>query len=656
MGVTITVIGANEDSDEYLAAVRLKKIIQIDLPKDAIGEILLFASATLMGQEVKDIDLLMVGVLQNYTANLAFYENESEYIKADVDICSFCTTIEIKSHGINGISRLGTDFFVKYGEKKHCVTEQSNKQKTSTMNFFNRVLSVSPYITNVIWFVSAQPQEIKDLLMVESKEMPANILGSEFSFNELLQKLVWQRKPYNFHGKHRFDSNYGMCTVKDLERALNIFQREKETIGELTRQKIECISNNSININNIGLQDEKMTILRGRAGTGKTIALIQAAIKLIDEDYARVQILTYNKALVSDIRRLLAFAEFPDLFEEKCLAINTMQSYFFRLINTCLYEGKLDGSRFLSEYDNLLKEIIDFIDSDLEAKNYIEELGSQSAYLNWDYILIDEAQDWSDLEQELIIKLYSPDKIVVADGGQQFVRNVKICDWSIVKNRSNTKLKYCLRQKSNLTSFVNHYTELVNPGYNKIISSGKMPGGKVEIIDVQSDYLSLLKEEIDKMKELGNVEYDFLCIVPHTLVNKDGRMSFKLTDKFEKKDIFCWDGTNEDIRGNVPLTSDEIRVIQYDSARGLEGWTVCCLGFDTFISEKIQLFRPSTVANTLLLESEEDQLHKYILNWVLIPLTRAIDTLIIVLDNPQSKVALNLKAIAEKYPDYVTWR
>lgn len=245
---------------------------------------------------------------------------------------------------------------------------------------------------------------------------------------------------------------------------------------------------------------------------------------------------------------------------------------------------------------------------------------------------------------------------MVADGGQQFVRNVKICDWSIVKNRSNTKLKYCLRQKSNLTSFVNHYTELVNPGYNKIISSGKMPGGKVEIIDVQSDYLSLLKEEIDKMKELGNVEYDFLCIVPHTLVNKDGRMSFKLTDKFEKKDIFCWDGTNEDIRGNVPLTSDEIRVIQYDSARGLEGWTVCCLGFDTFISEKIQLFRPSTVANTLLLESEEDQLHKYILNWVLIPLTRAIDTLIIVLDNPQSKVALNLKAIAEKYPDYVTWR
>ena len=656
MGVTITVLGANEDSDEYLAAIRLKKIIQNDLPKESIGEILLFASATLMGQEVKDIDLLMVGVLKNYVANLAFYENDSEYVKADVDICSFCTTIEIKSHSIDGISRLGTDFFVKYGEKKHCVTEQSNKQKTSTMNFFNRVLSVSPYITNVIWFISAQPHEIKDLLMVESKEMPANVLASEFLFNELLQKFVWQRRPYKYHGKYRFDSNYGMCTVKDLERALNMFQREKETIGELTRQKIESISNSSINVSNIGLLDKKMTVLRGRAGTGKTIVLIQAAIKLIDEEYARVQILTYNKALVSDIRRLLAFAELPDMFEEKCLAINTMQSYFFCLINTCLYEGKLDGSRFLSEYDELLKEIIDFIDSDEEARNYIEELGNQSTYLNWDYILIDEAQDWSDLEQELIVKLYNPDKIVVADGGQQFVRNVKICDWSIVKNRTNTKLKYCLRQKSNLTSFVNHYTELINPGYNKIISAGKMTGGKVEIINSKSDYLALIKKEINRMKELGNVEYDFLCIVPHTLVNKESQTSFKLIDKFEHYDIFCWDGTNEDIRGTVPLTSDEIRVIQYDSARGLEGWAVCCLGFDTFISEKMQLFKPGTVANTLLLESEEDQLRKYILNWVLIPFTRAIDTLIIVLDNPESEVAFKLKTIAEEHPDYVTWR
>lgn len=70
----------------------------------------------------------------------------------------------------------------------------------------------------------------------------------------------------------------------------------------------------------------KQIIYRGRAGTGKTVGLIRTAIHLVDEGQARVLMLTYNKALVSDIRRLFALAELPDMFEANCLHINTMHS------------------------------------------------------------------------------------------------------------------------------------------------------------------------------------------------------------------------------------------------------------------------------------------------------------------------------------------
>ncbi len=48
MSVNVTVYGADQTSDEYTAALKLKRIIQDSVPNSAIGEIVLFASATLI--------------------------------------------------------------------------------------------------------------------------------------------------------------------------------------------------------------------------------------------------------------------------------------------------------------------------------------------------------------------------------------------------------------------------------------------------------------------------------------------------------------------------------------------------------------------------------------------------------------------------------
>lgn len=146
MSVNIMVCGADQSSDEYVSACKLKQIIQDSLPCSAIGEIVLFASATLMGQAVKDVDILMIGEVQNYYVNAEFYTEAGGLVKDRVAISSFCTTIEIKRHDVSGIFVNGTDFYVKYGERSHCVTNQSNKQKIAAMRFFERTLMVSPYI------------------------------------------------------------------------------------------------------------------------------------------------------------------------------------------------------------------------------------------------------------------------------------------------------------------------------------------------------------------------------------------------------------------------------------------------------------------------------------------------------------------------------
>ena len=48
MGVKIEVRGGDKESDEYEAALKLKSIIRQELPSEAEGEIVLFASATLV--------------------------------------------------------------------------------------------------------------------------------------------------------------------------------------------------------------------------------------------------------------------------------------------------------------------------------------------------------------------------------------------------------------------------------------------------------------------------------------------------------------------------------------------------------------------------------------------------------------------------------
>ena len=104
---------------------------------------------------------------------------------------------------------------------------------------------------------------------------------------------------------------------REYKSIVDLFTEERKPQG-LTKQKFELLSQKNTDVEKL-LTDagNKLTIVTGRAGTGKTVQLLQLAFLLANEVYDnRCLILTYNNALVSDIKRLIDEAD-NNMYEEK---------------------------------------------------------------------------------------------------------------------------------------------------------------------------------------------------------------------------------------------------------------------------------------------------------------------------------------------------
>ena len=101
---------------------------------------------------------------------------------------------------------------------------------------------------------------------------------------------------------------------------------------------------------------------------------------------------------------------------------------------------------------------------------------------------------------------------------------------------------------------------------------------------------------------------------------------------------------------------DQLRIVQYDSCRGLEGWSVFNLGFDDFIEYKSKLWDKNPIQNNDGMIEYSKLKQQYLLQWLMIPLTRGIDTLVIHFSNKESEIKSRVKKIYESNgQDYMEW-
>ena len=362
----------------------------------------------------------------------------------------------------------------------------------------------------------------------------------------------------------------------DLPNAIQLFTRELEPT-RLDRQKMERVSQVNINIEHIHKSVGKhLTILRGRGGTGKTVHLLQLAKQLYDEEGARILLLTYNKALVADIRRLLSILGIESSLTSRSIHIQTVHSFLFSILQGL---GLLDDQQidFLAEYEDLKKEALTFLTTGTVTAEDLDQLVSlnRSAF-KWEYIFVDEGQDWPDDERKILLHLYSKKRFVVADGVDQLVRSRQLANWRNDVAKQSIKvfpLRRCLRMKAGLARFISSVAKYLDLPYTNWLANEEVAGGRVVVIEAsyfqdQSLHEQLLQENAND----GNQPVDMLFCVPPSLVirNPETDVSNSVAaSTFQQWGFPVWDGASEDIRNSYPTEVGQLRIVQYDSCRGL---------------------------------------------------------------------------------------
>ena len=324
-------------------------------------------------------------------------------------------------------------------------------------------------------------------------------------------------------------------------------------------------------------------------------------------------------------------------------------------------------------------------------------------------VFIDEAQDCHRLEKEILISIYGSKKIVIANGGkEQLIRHKELCNWEILKGNKLETNKHYKRNKSyrvkktvgKFCNYVaNHYKidlnlepiESEDEGEllvdfntkhtdNEIQDIFKQLNLKGEIngcsayerllilIESNSQREGLSKNEITEsgiINEYGNIEAssNLIRVLPALFGNKDGnieassnliRGKWKYLKPLENDNLMFWDGTESDkSKLNVP-NPFESRLIYYESCRGLESWSVACFSIDKFFklkkehpdAEKFLLTEEKGDTRNLFLTNEERR-NMCAATWVLMALTRVIDTLYIQIDDENSEFGKVIKKYLE---------
>jgi hypothetical protein len=246
---------------------------------------------------------------------------------------------------------------------------------------------------------------------------------------------------------------------------------------------------------------------------------------------------------------------------------------------------------------------------------------------------------------------------LVADGIDQMVRLTQSCNWmpGAIKGKSRTRfLEKSHRLELNLVRFVNAVAARLGLEGWQLGENADLPGGRV-ILTFDPDPLGgeLFAALSQNNKEIGNDPIDILFCVPSMLVNSDSTDLIRCIParRLSSRGLEVWDGTHAKGRER-PLVSNELhRFVQYESCRGLEGWITFLLGLDRFHEQKQSWYR--AMRSDLSQGEVEKQAQIHADEWLMIPLTRCISTLVIQLASPDSSLSKILLHVADGHRDYV---
>jgi hypothetical protein len=345
----ITVLGSH-NTEEYKAAQHLRHLIVTAWPhadERESHDVTIIAGAKCYGQKAVDIDLVVL-------IHLARPHRAGTYNNEPLAVRSLCLTIELKNHPREAIQFEGNRVRVKYRNQEnwHDATEQSRNQMYALRGYLEaNGIARPPYVVNLIW-----------LRQVPERDLPPvthNIIGSDATWQTIVERVSNNQHPVSSPER----SGYELRASRDIdvdyiERALAILTGPLEQTP-LDRRKIEAITRKVLQdqayVEKL-INQEQLLIFRGRGGTGKTVRLLQIAHQLYQEQDARVLILTYNRALVADITRLLDLMGIKQGLEQRRIRIQTVHAFVYRVLRE---QGIIssESTDFLVKYEEYKRQL-----------------------------------------------------------------------------------------------------------------------------------------------------------------------------------------------------------------------------------------------------------------------------------------------------------
>jgi hypothetical protein len=654
----IQVIG-DPDTREYDAALVLRDHIARLWPaavNNPVHDVRIIAGAKCHGQYPRDIDLFLLANLGpglTYDTFLPFARGDNQLQTSGmIEVRSLCVAIEVKDHPPEAVQFVGTHVQVHYRDGWKNATEQNFRQAHSVRNYLGNHGIPPPFVVSLLW--------MRNVPVTDLPPRPHSIVGTPVTWELLLNVIAQDRTPRFSEGRWVLDSG---ITATSLSRAADLFSR-KIVPTRLDRLRMERVIQRTADLTSIReAVGCRLLILRGRGGTGKTMRLLQLANRLSDEEDARVLILTYNRALVADIRRLLTILGIRDDLDGGTIHIQTVHSFLYAVLDGLELISGAERT-FLTSYERLKDEALAYLEGGAISADDLDRLALvQPTTFGWDYVFVDEGQDWPDNERDLLLRFYGHKRVVVADGIDQLVRSPIPAFWRAGRTRSEVSivtLTASLRMKAGLARFVSATARHLGLLTTEWEPSEQLPGGRVIVLE--GNYLqerALHDRLLGENAADGNWPIDMLFCVPprfSTQTSQCRATPAASAAVFTGWGFPVWDGTRDDVRDSYPTEVNQLRIVQYESCRGLEGWTVVNLGLDRFYEVKLAMAESRVLPDSSgELPIDPLRAQREAARWVLIPLTRAMDTILIQLDCGESPLRAALQAATAECSENVEW-
>ena len=602
-------------SDEAKRASDLANIFENSIPVNIKGNIYILPHMTCPQARKKDLDLVVwIDMEDEIEINIkSGVEGNALPINRLVKIKDALLIFEVKQHNeYSSIKIEHQKLYCLYPEGFHDVTGQSNGQKNALISFLIEKANNSPFVVNLIWLHRADRNIHYDTHQIY------NVVWGKPTLNQIFEVVFRNNLPKirDNIGYYR-SSKHDAVTISTSAFFEVLRHNTANGIGRISRIKVHELIQKDIGefernyFNGIGT---KLTTIHGNPGTGKTIHLLHLAKNLYEKRGLKSIILTFNKALQQDIKRLLYYS---GLANSNHIEIETFSSFVYGCLKE--YDGYIADQPNFDELTLELNEKLNKIENPRELFSSVQQ---------YDCVLIDEGQDWSDLKKHIIFKLFGYQYTIVAMGENQLVEDTIHQNWREGLNRDQNQkftLEISHRNKINIVDFLS----LIGRNYKwELLTNSNLNGGKVIVTDSYS--YNFHTELVKDLQDDENSFYDMMFL---------GATNDKLNEIEAYLNSFGHKGfvANRIENRNKMFPLDQFRIISYQACRGLEGWIVVCYEWDEFIK-------------LLMKKLELKSIQQAIESFNLIVMTRAIDTLVITLKDPNSEVSRNLIETAKQNP------